>query len=547
MRFRITTAMVDAFAALTGDRSSLHVDEAFARRAPFRRRVVHGMLPVLYLSRCVPGTPIALSARFLKPVFPGDTLDLACTAEEEAGEGAGVTEGQAYTFTIARQASGETVTTGTVRVVAERTPPEDSTASSTTAAPSVVPEALEERVAVFDDLTKGEIAAFPVRVTPAHRAALRDLLAQGIEPVPNEPAGPADALPAATWLHAACSSTYVGMCMPGRYATYTELTSTWLPPAEDEPPEETRFSGRVAFLSASTRTAVAKFTMEGSDGTALGQGTVKVRVGEPPRAMPSMPEVQTRGTDLGLQGRVVLVTGASRGIGETTAKLFAAHGARVVVNYYRGAIDAERVVGEITEAGGEALAIGADVTDVAEVGRLVEQAEQAFGPIAVLVNNAAGDYAATDFAHLTWADLQRDLDVILKGAFTCCQAVLPAMVQAGFGRIVNLSTVAVEVPPPGHASYVAAKSALLGLTRSLAVEYAGHGVTVNAVMPGMVETDLTANVSSLVRETLRREIPLRRHAEPLDVARAVVYLASDWGAYTTGQQLAVTGGLPPFQ
>ncbi|ARA94455.1 hypothetical protein AWN76_015690 [Rhodothermaceae bacterium RA] len=538
IRFRIDEGMVDAFAALTGDQSSLHVDEGFARRAPFRRRVVHGMLPVLYLSRWVSGAPVALAVRFLKPVFPGDMLELKGSEENASVEGA-----RAYRFDITRVESGETVTTGTVQLVPFQGETWKSEAELADAH-SIVPERLQERVAVLEELEKGEEATFRVIVSREHRAALRALLVRGLaygvaESPEDEP------LPAPSWLYAAATSTYVGMSMPGRYATYTELISTWGTPRVDDE-EGALFTGKVAFLSASTRMAVGRFRLETPRGVEVGQGTVKVRVGEPPRAMPSMPEVQARGMDLGLQGRVVLVTGASRGIGETIAKLFAAHGARVVVNYHRGKGDAERVVDEIAAAGGQAMPIGADVTDAVAVRRLIEETEHAFGPVEVLVNNAAGDYDATDFGHLTWSDVQRDLDVILKGAFICCQAVLPGMVRAGFGRIVNLSTHTVEVPPFGHTAYVVAKSALVGLTRSLAVEYAGRGITVNAVMPGMVETDLTANVSRLSRETHRREIPMQRLASPLDVARAVVYLASDWGAYATGQQLPLTGGLPPF-
>jgi 3-oxoacyl-[acyl-carrier protein] reductase len=249
---------------------------------------------------------------------------------------------------------------------------------------------------------------------------------------------------------------------------------------------------------------------------------------------------------LGLQDRVVLVTGASRGIGETIAKLFGAYGARVVVNYFRGEEDAERIVGEIVDAGGTALKAQADVSDSASVARLLELTVNTFGPVEILVNNAVGDYEAALFQELTWSDVQRDLDIILKGAFNCCQAVLPSMVDHGFGRIVNLSTVAVENPPAHHARYVIAKSALLGLTRSLAVEYAAHGICVNAVMPGLVETDLTSNLSHLVRDMMQKATPMQRHASPLDVARAVVFLGSDWAGYTTGQQIAVTGGQPPF-
>lgn len=211
---------------------------------------------------------------------------------------------------------------------------------------------------------------------------------------------------------------------------------------------------------------------------------------------------------------VELVTGASLGPGETIAKMFGAHGARVVVNYHRGREDANRVASEIVEAGGEAASAQADVSVPDAVRQLVTRATREWGPVEVLVNNAASGYEARSFQDLQWTDVQRDLNVIVKGAFNCCRAVLPSMVEHEFGCIVNMSTTAVENPLDNHAGYVAAKSGLLGLTRSLAVEYANDGIRVNAVMPGMVETDLTANLSPMDRrpfaKTRRWSVSRRR-------------------------------------
>lgn len=550
-RFQITQEMVDRFAELTGDRSSLHVDAAFARRSPFRRCVVHGLLPVMYLSRCAFQVKdrnrvrlTELTARFLKPAFPGTTLELTWSEHTDPSIESTDPEAQTYTYSIARAPAGEPVTTGMFRIVPDDG---DSTAepnhrANDEEALSIIPVALQERSAVFDDLTKGEEAAFPVRIARSHVAALREILSLGTIEAGND-AESADPF-GRTLLYAACSSTYVGMCMPGRFATYTELHSTWN--RQTPGAMKASFAGKVSFLSPSTQTAVAQFTIRSDQShERLGQGKVKVRVNDPQTEMPSMADVR-QAVDMGLRDRVVLVTGASRGMGETMAKLFGAHHARVVVNYYRGDEDAHRVAREITDAGGQALPVQADVSDAAAVSRLIAEVTHTFGPVEILVNNAVGDYEARPFQNLQWEEVQYDLDVIVKGAFNCCQAVLPAMVERGFGRIVNLSTAAVEHPPINHSRYVVAKSALLGLTRSLAVEYAAHGICVNAVMPGFVETDLTANISKLIRDTTRQATPMKRHATPLDVARAVVYLASSWSGYTTGQQIAVTGGQPPF-
>ena len=134
----------------------------------------------------------------------------------------------------------------------------------------------------------------------------------------------------------------------------------------------------------------------------------------------------------------------------------------------------------------------------------------------------------------------------VKGAFNCCQEAIPSMIQQKQGRIINVVTIATETPPPNQSKYVIAKSALVGLTRSLASELAGHNILVNMVLPGMVETDLTKTIPPAVRDKIRNYIPLARHASTVDVAKAIVTLASSLTPYTTGQKILVTGGLPPF-
>jgi 3-oxoacyl-[acyl-carrier protein] reductase len=177
---------------------------------------------------------------------------------------------------------------------------------------------------------------------------------------------------------------------------------------------------------------------------------------------------------------------------------------------------------------------------------MVQEISSAIGPIGVLVNNAAGNFLPADFLDLSWDEIQRDIDVIIRGAFNCCQAVLPSMMANKSGRIINISTTATDVPPQGQTKYVIAKSGLTGLTRSLAVEYAPHDVLVNMVVPSLVRTDLTRHMSPITLEQLQFETPMARHATPLDVARAVVYLASSLASFTTGERILVTGGNPPL-
>jgi 3-oxoacyl-[acyl-carrier protein] reductase len=266
----------------------------------------------------------------------------------------------------------------------------------------------------------------------------------------------------------------------------------------------------------------------------------------PTTAMPSVGDLRAKALDAGLRDRVVLVTGASRGLGETIAKLFSLHGSRVVVNYGRSAEHAQRVAREIEEAGGRAMVAGADVADASQVAAMVERVVAQWGTVDVLVNNAAKDAAPAELPKTSWRDVEEAFGVVVGGAFNCCKAVIPLMLKSGGGKIVNVGSLATDNPAPNQLKYVIAKSALVGLTRSLAVDYASRNICVNLVSPSVVETDLVAHLPESFRAKLAQETPMRRNATPSDVAQAVVYLASRQSGFTTGQKLLVTGGAPPF-
>jgi len=547
VRFRLTKEMVDRFAELTGDHSSLHVDEVFARRTPFRRLVAHGMLPLMFLSQIDFDTAqgnefilTSLSGRFIAPVFPGDNLVLEVSNIQN--NPSDVKQSTLYEFSITRELSGDLITNGNIGLqsVDRKTIEKTTDHSGDNPSVSITPKKFKERAGLFGEFEKGESVSFPIEISFTHLTKLSDLLSLGIK----KKSSTIHENIMMGLLASACTSTYVGMFIPGRYATYTELISEWSVGNTDV--LSGTFNGQVIFLSESANTIVSKFTIvSGKGNKQLGEGKIKSRVNQPPIKMPAMEEVISE-SELGLTDRVVLITGASRGIGETIAKMFAAQGANVIVNYYRGMEDAQSIVDEIVKSGGNAVAIQADVTSVDDITHLVKKGNEKFGSIEILVNNAIGHYKAKPFERWTWKEVQEDLDVIVKGAFNCCKAILPDMVKARHGRIVNLSSIYIENPPPGHLGYVAAKSSLMGLTRVLAKEYASYGITVNAVMPGLAETDLTSGISVMDKEVLREGIPMKRHASPLDIAKTVVYLASDWCSYTTGQQFPVTGGKPPF-
>lgn len=242
-----------------------------------------------------------------------------------------------------------------------------------------------------------------------------------------------------------------------------------------------------------------------------------------------------------LTGRVALVTGGSRGIGRAIALALAGAGARVAVGYHQRQAEAEAVVAAIREAGGEAVAFQADLGDPAQAAALVERAAARWGRLDILVNNA-GIALYKLLLDTTPAEWQRLLAVDLGGTIACSRAAIPHMLAAGWGRIINISSVWGLVGAAGEVVYSAAKAGVIGFTKALAKELARAGITVNAVAPGAIETEMLAHLSPEERTALAGEIPMGRLGRPEEVAAAVLFLASPDAGYITGQVLSPSGG-----
>ncbi|WP_291987621.1 3-oxoacyl-ACP reductase FabG [Luteitalea sp.] len=243
---------------------------------------------------------------------------------------------------------------------------------------------------------------------------------------------------------------------------------------------------------------------------------------------------------LDLSGKVAVITGASRGIGRQTALTLAGAGATVVLTSRGDA--AEAVAAEVTAAGGQALALAADVSDAEAVKRVIDTTNERFGRLDILVNNA-GITRDQLLLRMKRDDWDAVVATNLTGTFLCTQAVLKTMLKQRSGRIISISSVVGQSGNPGQTNYAATKAGIIGFSKALAREVASRSITVNVVAPGLIDTDMTRDISSDAQKNWTSAIPLGRLGTPEDVAAAVCFLASDAAGYITGQVLAVNGGM----
>ena len=240
--------------------------------------------------------------------------------------------------------------------------------------------------------------------------------------------------------------------------------------------------------------------------------------------------------------RTCVVTGASRGIGRGIAEELGAAGGNVVVNYNYSSDAAEETVAAVEEAGGDAIAVQADVADRDDVAAMADRTHEAFGPVDVLVNNA-GITQDTKFESMARDDWDRVIDVNLSGAFNTTKAFFSDVKTAEEGRLINISSVIGKQGNYGQANYAAAKSGLFGMTRSLALELAPHDSTANVVAPGYTKTSMIEGVREDIRDRIREDIPLDRFAEIEEIAAVVGFLAGEDASYVTGEVIDVNGAM----
>lgn len=244
-----------------------------------------------------------------------------------------------------------------------------------------------------------------------------------------------------------------------------------------------------------------------------------------------------------LNGKVALVTGGSRGIGRAIALELAKEGASVIINYAgneKAALEVKKEINELYNQ--KAIIVKADISKNEDVKEMFEQSISEYGKIDILINNAGitRDNLTLRMKESEWDDV---IDTNLKSVFLCSQKAVKLMMKERYGRIVNVSSVVGVTGNPGQLNYVASKSGVIGMTKTLAQEVASRGITVNAVAPGFISTDMTDELSDSVKEAMLKQIPLKRFGSPSNIAHAVVFLVSEAGQYITGQTIHVNGGM----
>lgn len=333
-------------------------------------------------------------------------------------------------------------------------------------------------------------------------------------------------------LSASFFSTLIGKHIPGDGALWIKQSLNFLLPVR--PDDQLTVKAEVTKISLSQKT----LTIYGSITNQYGQ---KVLDGE---GVATLLETVVKKTITEKKELVptVLITGASRGIGAATAQFLVQNKSRVIVNYSSDKTSAEELCHELNKNGTQALALKADVADASDVKTMISKSIREFGYITGLVNNACPKIIFQPFIDTPWEEFERHYDVQVKGMYNCVRELIPHFLDQKSGSVVTVSSTYVDAPPANFSSYATAKSAIVGLNKCLAVEYGPKGIRFNIVAPGTTDTKMISEVPEKMRLLLSMQNPMRRLAEPEDVASAVEFLLSDKSKYITGEIIRVCGG-----
>ncbi|MBU3598259.1 SDR family oxidoreductase [Polynucleobacter bastaniensis] len=328
-------------------------------------------------------------------------------------------------------------------------------------------------------------------------------------------------------------STMIGMLLPGPGALWLSQTLEFMAPAFVG--DEIVVNAVVKQISTASRILVLDITITNQLGNNIVSGQAKVKL---------LNLHETSNKEDMEKKEPVLITGASRGIGAATAKKLASLGYPVVINYLQNESAANLVANDIQDAGGIALLAMGDVSSMADVDKIFSNIESAIGYIKHIVHCAALNPEPQSFLEQAWPKQENDLNTQLKGAFNCVQRALPKMIESGTGSIVFLGSIFTEgVPPINQSSYVVTKAALTALGKTIAVEYGPRGIRVNIVAPGMTQTDMLTNVPEKTKMLAKMNTPLRRLAQPEEIAEVIAFLIGPSSRHITGVTLSVSGGL----
>lgn len=403
----------------------------------------------------------------------------------------------------------------------------------------------------FDDLTPGYRAELSHTVTQADVDAFAELTGD-FNPIHIDPEFARATSFGKPIVHGMLTSSFIstmiGMLLPGRGALWMAQTLNFNRPTFVGDTITVRSEVKQASLA--TRTIICGIEVVNQNGAAVVSGEATVRLLDDGDPASQQAEAPTRRKSPSIRdavdaaGSVVLITGGSRGIGAAAARRLAAEGHAVAINYHRSADAAEALAAEIGADGGRAVAVAADVADGAAVDAMFDIVEAALGPITGVVHCAAPEPVPQPFANVAWETFEAQFRTQIGGAYHCARRALPAMIDGTGGAMVFLGSIYGDsAPPPQQAAYVAAKAGLAGLTRSLAVEYGPQGVRANLVAPGMTNTAMIANLPDKAKMLAKMNTPLRRLAEPDDIARVIAFLIGEGGRHITGETIHVSGGV----